>query len=270
MASGGGRFAGLGLSLGAAAILAVAWSAGVDPPPVSAAPCPPITVTLDGGGNLSIQGTTPCDVDPESFTPACTAGTVHVDYTVNGAPQGTTNTGVACGAPRSLSVFGRDGEDEIDLSQVSAANGFTGINQPNVIDGGSGLDTLIGGPTPGVIRGGTQNDFVLARNGVADTVDCGDGLDAVQSDAAGVDSISNCEIEDIAPTPPKTCVVPDLTGQKTAAAKQALAAANCGVKVKRKRSSHKKGRVFRQSPTAGTSGPAGTVVTIKISRGRGR
>lgn len=198
MAWGSRRLALAALLLIGAAVL---WLGGARPQQAHAAPCPVPTYGMDTGGNLSIQGTPPCAEDPEVIAPYCSGGTVWFEYSVNGVPQGPVDTAVACGAPTHLSVFGNAGDDTLDLSRVNAANGFTGITQPNFIDGGYGNDTQIGSSSANIVHGGPGNDIVLARNGLSDAVDCGDGTDAVQSDRQGVDSLLNCEIVDLAATP---------------------------------------------------------------------
>src|SRR5262249_15380069 len=119
---------------------------------------------------------------------------------------------------------GDAGDDTIDLSKVIPANGFTGITEPNLIEGGSGEDELVGSQLPSDFLGGTQNDIIQARNGVRDTVDCGQGTDAVQSDQAGIDALSNCELTDFlptpvvpTPTPTPTASTPTSTGKRAAA-----------------------------------------------------
>jgi hypothetical protein len=195
------------------AAVAATWSA---PDNAGAAPCPSPTFGM-GSGELSIQGTAPCAEEPERFTVFCEAGTVRFNYTVNDVLQGQTDTAVSCGAPARLSVHGNAGDDTIDLSGVTAANGFTGIVRPNLVEGGSGKDELIGGQVPSEILGGTQNDIILARNGVRDIVDCGQGTDAVQSDQAGIDALSNCELTDLLPTPAPVASIPTSTGKRAAA-----------------------------------------------------
>lgn len=257
----------------AAAALAALWLSAAGPQHAAAAPCPVPTYGIDAGGNLTIQGTAPCADDPEVIAPYCSGGTVWFDYDVSGAPQGPFNTTVACGMPRRLSVLGNAGDDTLDLSRVSAATGFGGVDQPNVIDGGPGRDALVASPTANTVRGGSDNDIALVRNGVGDGVDCGDGIDAVQSDQAGVDSLSGCEVVDLAPEPvvsppaAENCVVPELKGLKAGAAKRALTAAGCKFKVKKKFSSKQKRTVLKQSIPPGTPEPVDTVVTIKVSKG---
>jgi beta-lactam-binding protein with PASTA domain len=65
------------------------------------------------------------------------------------------------------------------------------------------------------------------------------------------------------------CEVPALKGLSLKSAKRKLAAADCKVKVQLVRSARvKRGRVIRASAKAGAKLAAGSVVTLKISRGR--
>jgi hypothetical protein len=198
------------------AAFAFAWSA---PDSARAAPCPVPSFEF-GGGDLSIQGTPPCAEETESFAVYCEAGTVRFEYGVNDVPQGQFDTEVGCESPARLSVHANAGDDTVDLSKVTPTNGFTGIAEPNLIEGGSGKDELIGSQMSSEILGGTQNDIILARNGAHDTVDCGQGTDAVLADQAGVDSLSNCELMDLLPTPAAPAPVasgPTPTGKRAAA-----------------------------------------------------
>ncbi|HET6937533.1 MAG TPA: hypothetical protein VFI19_02960, partial [Nocardioides sp.] len=70
----------------------------------------------------------------------------------------------------------------------------------DVIDGGAGNDSLDPGPGADVVRGGTGNDTISVRDGVADSVDCGDGVDTVVADRADV--LRGCE--NVALPPPDT------------------------------------------------------------------
>jgi hypothetical protein len=187
-------------ALGAAvalAALAISASAGSDP--AQAAPCPAPTV-INLAGNLSISGTSPCDDDPENFSVFCGIGTARFDYYVNTALQGTVDTGTSCAAVAHLTIEGRYGDDLIDLSRVSAANGFTGVSEPHVLDGGAGSDLLVGAKQSNSVLGGPGSDIVMLRNGVPDTADCGADIDAVQADTTGMDSATSCEIADFLPS----------------------------------------------------------------------
>lgn len=192
------------LALFGAAVLAAMTLAGSSPERAHAAPCPPTTYSLVGG-EFSLSGTTPCDFDPEGFRVFCEAGKINFDYHVNGTDVGIVNTGYDCSAPSHLNVQGRDGGDEIDLSGVTRAAGFTGITLPNAIVGSYGNDLVRGSAFADNVTGGADADILLLRDGAADVADCGDGVDAVQTDPLGVDSYVACELADVAPTPPKVC-----------------------------------------------------------------
>jgi hypothetical protein len=66
----------------------------------------------------------------------------------------------------------------------------------------------------------------------------------------------------------KYCLVPNVHKQKKVNAKQALTAADCGVKVKKKVTHKKKfrGKVLKQKKAAGSTFPPGTVVPIVIGQ----
>jgi hypothetical protein len=67
------------------------------------------------------------------------------------------------------------------------------------------------------------------------------------------------------------CVVPKLKGKRLSAAKRALARAHCrSGKVTRKFSKAKKGRVISQKPGPGKHLPAGTKVSLALSKGKKR
>jgi hypothetical protein len=72
------------------------------------------------------------------------------------------------------------------------------------------------------------------------------------------------------PPPPPKCVVPKLKGLRLAAARTALQRAHCALGTVRHKHSRrvKRGRIISQSPTAGAHGPAGSKVSVVVSRGR--
>jgi hypothetical protein len=185
---------------GATAVGAVVLLAAPGTRHAEAAPCPPPLFT-NSAGTLSISGASACTDDPEQLSVLCSAGTVHLDYSVNGNPSQTYDSAVACGAPSRIVVAGNYGADQIDLARVSAANGFTGISQPNVLDGGADADVLAPGPLASSDVGSYGSDILLLRNGKADQANCGPDVDAVQTDAPGTDSLTDCEVVDAAATP---------------------------------------------------------------------
>jgi hypothetical protein len=66
------------------------------------------------------------------------------------------------------------------------------------------------------------------------------------------------------------CIVPNLRGLSTAAAKRALSQANCtaGRVTSHKSSTVPKGHVISSSPSAATQHKAGTKVALSVSRGK--
>jgi Ca2+-binding RTX toxin-like protein len=58
-------------------------------------------------------------------------------------------------------------------------------------DGGGGADTIVGTPGADTVNGGSSTDLIAVRDGVADTVDCGSGIDVVWADRDDV--LSHCE-----------------------------------------------------------------------------
>ena len=89
-------------------------------------------------------------------------------------------------------MLGGDGDDHFSSE---LANGLPvrqdGGPGNDVLMGGNGADRLVGGPGVDSISGGAGNDYIDARDGEADTVDCGLGRDTVVADK--VDTLSGCE-----------------------------------------------------------------------------
>ena len=204
-------------------LLAMLAAGGAYPERAAAAPCGAPFVT--NGADLQIEGAFPndCGEQSENFSVFCDAGTVKFDYYVNSTFVGTTTTATGCATPTRITVNGYIGGDRIDLSRVSAPNGFTGINQPNVLSGSFGNDVLIGSAFPDSFQGSLDSDFAFARDGRGDTVDCGAEFDFAQLDQQGTDSPIGCEFTDFLPAP--------------AAATPAAAPPRTQVKCKKKRRS---------------------------------
>jgi hypothetical protein len=104
------------------------------------------------------------------------------------SPSGTlgancTSTGAAtaeCTGATSALLSTLDGDDNVRV--------FSAL--PSTIKGGDGQDTLTGGPVADTIEGGAGDDKIEARDGVADTIDCGPGIDLALADANDV--VFNC------------------------------------------------------------------------------
>lgn len=77
---------------------------------------------------------------------------------------------------------------------VGGAGGdtLTGNEKFNHLRGEGGDDRIEGGLGADVLDGGAGNDTILARDGVADTVTCGDGIDTVDADPVDV-LAADCE-----------------------------------------------------------------------------
>ena len=88
---------------------------------------------------------------------------------------------------------------------VHAATGggsdtLIGTGGADVLDGGAGNDFIEGGGGADVYRGGNGYDLLHARDGIADTGDCGSDEDTLVADAG--DAIADCERVDLPPLPP--------------------------------------------------------------------
>jgi hypothetical protein len=206
----------LALLIAAGAAAAILLMISAPPERAAAAPCP-IPSYGYFAGDVTIAGNSPCDDEPEDFRVYCQAGNIWFDYTVNGVLQGNIDTAIACGAAARLRVFGNFGDDKLDLSAVSAGNGFTGLNKPNQLEGNEGADTIVGtaladattggsgrdllnpGPGNDSADGGSQEDLLLLRDGGPDTADCGSEFDSAQADQQATDGLANCELADYLP-----------------------------------------------------------------------
>ena len=77
-------------------------------------------------------------------------------------------------------LFGNKGADRV--------SGGGGADQ---ISGGNRRDRITGGPGKDTIRAGNAGDVVKAKDGEADTIDCGGGVDRAKADPQ--DKLTNCE-----------------------------------------------------------------------------
>lgn len=108
---------------------------------------------------------------------------------------GTGKADTLNGTARADVLLGVGGNDKI--SGKGGADELSGGPGADRINGGSGVDTLLGGP---------GNDTLSAKDGAADTVNCGVGIDVATVDQ--VDEVSgSCEqvsgqVKEVAPTPP--------------------------------------------------------------------
>ena len=93
----------------------------------------------------------------------------------------------------AFSLFANDGatgegDDLVGIEKLiggSADDTLTALGStPGILVGGLGADTL---------RGGPNNDQILSRDGIQDTVNCGDGLDIGEVDLRDVGFAATCE-----------------------------------------------------------------------------
>jgi hypothetical protein len=89
------------------------------------------------------------------------------------------------GSPAAMELFLRSGGDGADELIVGSVGSYA--------VGGKGRDTIVGGPGPDrTLSGGPGDDLVLARAGLKDGVQCGEGDDRYT--ASGSDRVaSGCE-----------------------------------------------------------------------------
>ena len=95
--------------------------------------------------------------------------------------RGTGDGDRLVGTQRADKITGRKGDDRIN-----------GKNGADYLIGGSGADKLIGGPGFDELRGGGAADVIDARDGEADTIICGRGIDRVSVDEVE-DGVYDCE-----------------------------------------------------------------------------
>jgi Ca2+-binding RTX toxin-like protein len=88
----------------------------------------------------------------------------------------------------SLRVEAKDGADTIYGGELG-----------DLLDGGAGNDFIDGGPGADLYQGGRGLDLLHARDGVADSGDCGIDEDTLVADA--IDAIGGCERIDLPPPP---------------------------------------------------------------------
>lgn len=165
-----------------------------------------------GAGNDSLDGGDGNDVvEGEAGIDALAGGTGR--DTLDGGPGTDSISGGdgtdtvtyeerAGGQPVSLSLDGaaNDGEpgesDAVSADIEDAIGGagddtITGNGGPNEIDGNDGGDVIDGLAGRDTIDAGAGNDRVTSRDGIQESVECGDGNDLAVTDE--FDSATNCE-----------------------------------------------------------------------------
>ena len=148
----------------------------------------------DGAGNDVVTGGPGNDTwiaGPGSDTFTGGVGNDRADYSARTAPVTLSSDGVANdGEAGEGDNIGTDVED---LIGGSGSDTITGGPQTGLIRGGGGNDTLKAGPAGQErIEGEEGDDVIDTRNGVYDSVDCGPGNDTLYADPG--DGATNCEI----------------------------------------------------------------------------
>jgi hypothetical protein len=117
-------------------------------------------------------------VDTASFAGQTGAMAVSLDDQANDGPAGSV----------SLANVGSSVEN---LIGGSAADTLVGGAAANRLEGGAGNDVLRGNGGADVLLGGAGDDTIEARDGIADSVDCGPGTDTARVDPS--DDVAGCE-----------------------------------------------------------------------------
>lgn len=155
--------------------------------------------TVDGGmdpGDCT-PGETTNDANlwiVQSFCPARGVTAVRVDL---GEREDTA--AVALPGPLSATVLGGPGADR--LTAGDERDTLTGDDGDDTLAAGGGADTVAGGLGIDRIEAGDGDDVVQVRDGLADTVRCGEGDDTVDADLLD-DLGADCERITRTPTPP--------------------------------------------------------------------
>ena len=171
------------------------------------------------------------------------------------------------------------------VSLVTATNSnFTGVGSqqaPSAVPAGTGASTPLGavfsypaslpinkGDYVGVQLGGSATGLPQAfTNGVHQNL-IANNFTGQPVDGASGNLLADEQHDLLLQATVKFCKVPDLLKLKKGAATQALAAADCGVQVSKKRTKKKKnrGKVIKQKTAAGTTAAPGTPVAIVLGK----
>ncbi|HYE96906.1 MAG TPA: T9SS type A sorting domain-containing protein [Rubricoccaceae bacterium] len=139
-----------------------------------------VSATVDANGVLVVIGTSGHD----TIAITCAGG----DVKVNG--QNPSTGAYPCHVLSGITVIGDTGNDTIDCSEVTSANGFALTRTP-IFDGGAGSDTIIGTGFHDIIAGGSDNDTIDGRAGDDTCVwEPGEGNDFVE----GGDGMNELEV----------------------------------------------------------------------------
>jgi hypothetical protein len=180
----------------------------------SPVPCPStLVISAPETGVLQFEDTTstggifwgPCTPVNETRT-RCDASTIsRIDVVFDHNDDSLTAS-----ITTPLQVSGGPGNDRL-------SGGFGA----DLLDGGDGADAIVGGAGSDMVLGGPGDDAIDVRDGLPDSVNCGDGIDAVsadQTDPTDLSSAFGCEsvsVENAPPPGPPPDTPPDTTITKS-------------------------------------------------------
>lgn len=260
----------LATTLAAAAVAVTPAAAGADTVTMGST----LKNTFDGG--LSTGPTLSTQL---SFDPATSPNPVVSP--ANGVITGWKVRSADDGAIYTLKILRPNGP----VSLVTATNAnFTAVRSvqaPTAVPNGTSVSNPTGvvfdypaslsiskGDYIGVLTGGNDDDVPQhTTNGLAKNL-IGNNFTGQPTDGASGNLLADEQHDLLLQATVKFCKVPDLLKLKKGAATQALAAADCGVQVSKKRTKKKKnrGKVIKQKTAAGTTAAPGTPVAIVLGK----
>jgi hypothetical protein len=193
-------------------------------------------------GPVQVGGTLSGDDGTDTFAFALPAtSAVSFSFTLNatgiviGAPGVPTAATMAFSAIEVADLVLADGGETVDARafpgsvRVEARGGadtLTGSAGADTLNGGEGNDFLDGAGGADTLLAGGGFDLVHARDGVADSIDCGTEDDTLVADAADV--TAGCERVELPPAPPPLA---DTTAPKLAVGRATLRQRRLRVRV---------------------------------------
>lgn len=183
---------------------------------LTSAPAPAVAAeTAYVAGGVLTYTSTPGQVDALTIGVSGTGHFVSDSATPSGGPgPGCTavprETYAVCTGATSADLTMLDGNDFVYLLNALPSTVDAGPGNDEVW-GGTGADTITGGTGLDKLNGGTGNDRILAADGEADTIDCGEGDDRAVTDASDV--VTNCEADPVVVDPVVDPVVEPVVDQ---------------------------------------------------------
>jgi hypothetical protein len=240
------------------------------------------TVTLGSTLQNHFQGgisTGPTLTVQLSYAPATSPNPVVSP--ANGVITGWKVKSADDGALYTLKVLRPNGQVSLVTATNSSFSALRSVVAPTPVPAGTELATPTGvifsypaslpiskGDYVGVLTGG-QDDHVpqFTTSGVPTNLIANNFL-GLPADGAAADLLADEQHDLLLQATVRFCEVPGLKGLKVKAAKQALAAADCGVKVSKKKVKKKKqrGRVIKQKRLAGFTAAPGTQIHIVVGK----